>query len=199
MRAGITSSSDIAPLKKFLQQQCKRSEKEWQIIKDFFTPEQFLKNEYFIKEGKICRKMAFVAKGVMRYCMYHADGTEATCFFMCDNDFVGDPDSYFEQKPSAMNVQALTNCELFTISFENMQQLFQHFDRAKEITAAIDHYVMKKMLHQRTFLLNLDAAVRYKEFMRSYPHILQSVPLSFVANFLGITQQSLSRLRKSLS
>jgi hypothetical protein len=54
------------------------------------------------------------------------------------------------------------------------------------------------MLHQRTFLLNLDAIVRYKEFMREYPHVLQRVPLSYIANFLGIAQHSLSRLRKQM-
>jgi len=79
-----------------------------------------------------------------------------------------------------------------------MQKLLQQLSRDKEINAAIDHYVMMKMLYQRTFLLNLDATVRYKEFMREYAHILQRIPLSYIANFLGITQQSLSRLRKQM-
>jgi hypothetical protein len=79
-----------------------------------------------------------------------------------------------------------------------MQKLLQQVPRGKEINAAIDHYVMMKMLYQRTFLLNLDATVRYKEFMREYANILQRVPLSYIANFLGITQQSLSRLRKQV-
>ena len=135
----------------------------------------------------------------MRYCMFHEDGTEATCFFMCRNDFVGDPESFFPQNPSKMNIHALTDCRLITLSYENSKKIFQHFERAKEITAAIDHYVMNKMLYQRTFLLNLDAAVRYREFMKEFPHILQQIPLSYVANFLGITQQSLSRLRRSLT
>jgi len=88
---------------------------------------------------------------------------------------------------------------LFTIAFENMQKLLQQVSRGKEINAAIDHYVMTKMLYQRTFLLNLDASVRYKEFMKEYGNILQRVPLSYIASFLGITQQSLSRLRKNIS
>ena len=87
---------------------------------------------------------------------------------------------------------------IFFLRFMRMQKLLQQIPRGTEIHAAIDHYVTKKMLYQRTFLLNLDAAVRYKEFMREYAHILQRIPLSYIANFLGITQQSLSRLRKQM-
>ena len=130
--------------------------------------------------------------------MFREDGTDVTCFFMCENDFIGDPESFFSQQPSNKNVQALTDCQLITISFENMQKFLQHVPRGKEINAAIDHYVMSKMIYQRTFMLNLDATVRYKEFMREYANILQRVPLSYIANFLGITQQSLSRLRKKI-
>jgi CRP-like cAMP-binding protein len=194
----VTNQDYILRFKKFNQQQFQVSEEEWEVIKECFQLQPFPKNEYFVSQGKVCRKLAFIAEGVMRYCMFRDDGTDVTCFFMCENDFVGDPESYFPQKPSDKNVQALTDCQLISISYENMQKLLQQNSRGKEINAAIDHYVMMKMLYQRTFLLNLDATVRYKEFMREYANILQRVPLSYIANFLGITQQSLSRLRKKI-
>src|SRR5882672_10186725 len=136
-----TTNSDFLQFKKFLQQECKVSEEEWQITTQYFKAEPFPKNEYFLKEGNICRKIAFIADGVMRYCMFHEDGTEATCFFMSRNDFVGDPESFYPQKPSRMNIQALTDCRLITLSHENNKKIFQHLERSKEITAAIDHYV----------------------------------------------------------
>ena len=194
-----TATKDyILRFKKINQQQFQVSEEEWEVIKECFLLQPFSKNEYFVSQGKVCRKLAFIAEGVVRYCMFRDDGTDVTCFFMCENDFVGDPESFFSQKPSDMNAQTLTDCQLITISYENMQKLLQQVPRGKEINAAIDHYVMMKMLYQRTFLLNLDATVRYKEFMREYANILQRVPLSYIANFLGITQQSLSRLRKQV-
>jgi len=194
----VTDQDYILRFKKFNQQQFQVSEEEWEVVKECFQLQPFPKNEYFVSQGKVCRKLAFIAEGVMRYCMFRDDGTDVTCFFMCENDFVGDPESYFPQKPSDKNVQALTDCQLISISYENMQKLLQQNFRGKEINAAVDHYVMMKMLYQRTFLLNLDATVRYKEFMREYAHILQRIPLSYIANFLGITQQSLSRLRKQI-
>ena len=183
---------------KFQQQQFHFTKEECESAAEYFQLESFPKQAYFVSQGKVCRKLAFVAEGVMRYCMFRDDGSDVTCFFMCENDFVGDPDSYFAQKPSDKNVQALTDCQLITTSYDDMQKLLHHLPRGKEILAAIDHYVTMKLLYQRTFLLNLDASVRYHEFIREYSNVLKRVPLSYIANFLGITQQSLSRLRKQM-
>jgi CRP-like cAMP-binding protein len=195
----VADQDYILRFKKFNEQQFQISEEEWDVMKEYFRLQPFPKNEYFVSQGKVCRKLAFIAEGVVRYCMFRDDGTEVTCFFMCENDFVGNPESFFSQKPSDMNAQTLTDCRLITISYENMQKLLRQVPRGKEINAAVDHYIMMKMLYQRTFLLNLDATVRYKEFMRECAHILHRIPLSYVANFLGITQQSLSRLRQQIS
>jgi len=188
----------ISDFKEFSREQFKISEQQWEELKDYIELQTFPKNEYFMSQGKVCRKLAFISEGVMRYCMFRDDGSDITCFFMCENDFVGDPESFISQKPSDKNLQALTDCQLIVISFENMHKILQHVPNAPQINAAIDHYVMMKMLYQRTFLLNLDATVRYREFMREYSHVLQRIPLSYVANFLGIAQQSLSRLRKQI-
>ena len=197
-RSSDSTSDHIQNFLKFQQEQFHLTKEECESATEYFQLESFAKNDYFVTQGKVCRKLAFIAEGIMRYCMFRDDGSDVTCFFMCENDFVGDPDSFFEQKPSDKNVQALTDCQLITISYGNMQKLLQNVPRGKEVNAAIAHYVTMRMLHQRTFLLNLDATVRYKEFMREYPHVLQRVPLSYVANFLGIAQQSLSRLRKQI-
>ena len=199
MTASKSIQDHMSRFKKFLQQEVQLSEKEWEIAKEYFQLQSFPKNEYFVRQGKVCRKLAFIAEGVMRYCMFRDDGSEVTCFFMCENDFAGDPESFYAQKPSDKNVQALTDCRLITFPYENIQKIIPQLPRGKEIFAAIDHYVMMKLLYQRTFMLNLDATVRYKEFMKEYADILQRIPLSYVANFLGIRQQSLSRLRKQIS
>lgn len=198
MKKSSDSPDHIQNFLKFQQQQLHVTKDECQRLAEYFQLESFPKNEYFVSQGKVCRKLAFIAEGVMRYCMFRDDGSDVTCFFMCEKDFVGDPDSFFSQEPSDKNVQALTDCQLITISHDKMQRLLQDVPRGKEVNAAIAHYVTMRMLHQRTFLLNLDATLRYKEFMREYPHVLQRVPLGYIANFLGIAQQSLSRLRKQM-
>jgi len=198
MKPAIFIKDHPLQFKKFLGHQFNLPETDWEIVEDCFQLQSFPKNEYFVSLGKVCHKLAFIAEGVMRYCMFREDGTDVTCFFMCENDFAGDPESFFSKNPSDKNVQALTDCQLIVISYENMQKLLQN-PRGKEIYAGINEYVLTKMLYQRTFLLNLDASSRYQEFMKEYSHVLQRVPLSYVASFLGIKQQSLSRLRKQIS
>jgi hypothetical protein len=127
------------------------------------------------------------------------DGLDITCYFSSEDNFVGDPDSFFSHKPSDKNIQALTDSEVVGFSLENMKNILANFPRFEKIMQFIDHDVMMGLMSQRDFLQHTEAAIKYQKFMEQYPHILQRVPLSYVASFLGITQQSLSRLRKQHS
>ena len=184
-------------LKKFLQSNFQLSESDWIIIEPFFEEVILRKYDYFIKEGKVCRRMAFIAEGVLRYCM-NRDGEDITCYFVSEDNFAGDPDSFLSRQPSDKNMQALTDCVLFGISYDNCKKMEKSFLRFGEISGSINHRVMMDLLMQRDFLQQADALTKYKEFISKFPHILQRVPLSYVASFLGIAQQSLSRLRRQI-
>jgi len=172
---------------------------DWHVVSDYFQPRKVDKNEFFVSSGKVCRELSFIEEGVMRYCFFREDGSDTTCVFMREGDFVGDPESFFSRTPSDKNLQALTNCQLMVITFDRMQQMLREYPQAVRLNAAIDHYVMTKMLDQRTAILNMDAKERYQKFIEDYPDVIQRVSLNHVASFLGITQQSLSRLRKEIS
>ena len=181
-----------------LQANYQVSEKDWDIIKECGETLHVKKNEYFVQQGKVCRWLSFIAEGAMRYCMFR-DGEDITCYFVCENEFAGDRDSFFEHKPSERNMQSLTDCVLLGISYDNLQKLYKLFPRFEEITGLIDRKVMMSLMTQRDFLQHADATTKYQYFMEHYPHILQRVPLGYIASFLGITQQSLSRLCKEIS
>jgi CRP-like cAMP-binding protein len=184
--------------KKHLQDNYQVSDKEWDDMKEYIDPITVKKNEYFVREGKVCRRMGFIADGVLRFCM-NRDGEDITCYFVSENGFAGDPDSFYARKPSDKNVQALTDCLLMTMSYDNYNKLGKAFPRFEVIMRLIDHKVMMDLMTQRDFIQHADAATKYQKFIESYPHILRRVPLSYIASFLGITQQSLSRLRKDIS
>jgi CRP-like cAMP-binding protein len=194
-----TTENYALRFKKHLQDNYRVSENEWNLLKDYHQCVTVKKNEYFVQKGKVCRMLAFIADGVMRYCMYREDGEEITCFFVSENEFAGDPESFTAQKPSDKNLHALTDCTLIGISPDHMQKMLKALPRFAEIMASIDRAVMMKLLGQRDLFYNMDAAAKYQKFIEYYPHILQRVPLSYVASFLGIKQQSLSRLRKQIS
>jgi CRP-like cAMP-binding protein len=184
--------------KQYLQENFKLSEEDWHLAKPFISEVDVKKNNYFLKEGKICRKMGFVKEGVMRYHMINDAGNDITCYFVSENDFVGDPTSFVNQAPSTFNLQALTDCHLITLSFEAIKELKGRAS-LHLVAAAIGHRTTTSLLDQRSQLMNKDSATRYRDFVNQYPHILQRAPLSCVATFLDITPQSLSRLRKQFS
>lgn len=174
------------------------TESEWQQVKQYVEVLRVPKNNFFVKQGKVCRYMAFIAEGVMRYCTFREDGEDITCYFLSENDFVGDPDSFAKQKPSLLNAQALTDCVLVGFSFENLMKLLHEMPRATQVGNEISIKVSMSLSDQKTFMIGKDATFKYREFMKRYPHILQRVPLSYIASYLGIKQQSLSRLRKQI-
>ena len=168
-------------------------------MKEHLTVTELGKNEFFVMQGKVCRRLGFVAKGIMRFCKFNEKGEDLTCFFISDNGFAGDPTSFASQMPSTMNNQALTDCTLITFTLEDFQKLPLAVPRFREIFSAIDQRVTFDLLGQKDFMFNKDSAARYQEFMKRYPHILQQVPLGYIASYLEITPQSHSRLRKQLS
>ena len=149
-----------------------------------------------MREGRVCRHLGFIAEGVMRYTRFEESGQETTCYFVSENDFCADPVSFDTQKSSTMNLHAITECVLITISYDANQNLLKELPRHRELLAAIDRKTNMDLMHQRDFLINKDASSRYEYFVKNYPHILQRVPLGHIASFLDITQQSLSRLRR---
>lgn len=194
-----TTENYTLRFRKYLQDNYQVTENEWDLVKDYLQCVTVKKNQYFLQKGSVCRMLGFIAEGVMSYCMHREDGEEITCFFVCENEFAGDPDSFYTQKPSDKNLHALTDCTLIGISFDSMQKILKAFPRFTEIMVLIDKKVMMGLLGQRDLFYNLDAAAKYETFIEHYPHILKRVPLSYVASFLGIKQQSLSRLRKQIS
>lgn len=190
---------DLTAYKNHLAANFHVDDREWKIFQREARVEHLAKGTYFVREGKVCQKLGFIMEGVMRYLRHEESGTETTCYFVSENEFAGDPDSFVSRKPSDKNLRTVTDCMLVTICVESWQRLMRDLPRFVEITHAIDHKTSMDLLAQRDFLLNRDAASRYRYFVEHYPHILQRTPLGYVASYLDITPQSLSRLRKQLS
>lgn len=152
------------------------------------------KGEFLIKEGKVCQHVYFLEHGCVRG-FYDLDGKEVTYWFAFDNTFVTSFFSFISRKSCFENIQAIEDCTLWALTYENLQQLYlQHSDM--ERMGRIMHERYYVMLEER-FLRNhfKEAKERYENLMLNSPHILQRVPLGYVASYLGITQETLSRIR----
>lgn len=183
---------------RFYKNYASLNRKEEQSLMDRLDLEVVKRGECYLEMGKVCRKLGFIAKGVMRYCNLKDDGSVVTCYFIAENEFAADTESFETGRPSALMIEALTDCLVISIHKHNEPWLKQNLPKYMEASNRMGQEFMVKLINQRRFLLNQDAKSRYLHFLKEYPAILQRAPLGAVASFLGITQQSLSRLRSQL-
>jgi len=148
-------------------------------------------------EGKVCNHVYFLESGCLRG-FYNLDGKEITYWFGFENSFVTSFFSFISRKPAVENIQLIEDCTLWAIHYNELQMLYnKHADI--ERLGRIMHERYYVMLEER-FVANhfKEARERYENLLSTAPHILQRVPLGYIASYLGITQETLSRIRNKV-
>lgn len=154
------------------------------------------KGDFFIKEGKTSKEVAFVVSGIFRSFYYSSLQEEVTYCFSFSNSFVSAYSSFLTQTPTAENIQALTNVELLVVSRDDILELEKSSVNWLRFFKFISDQEYVKM-EKRIFLLQKETAeTRYKDLLDNHPEFLQLIPLNYLSSYLGITQRHLSRIRK---
>lgn len=155
------------------------------------------KDEYFSEAGKTPRQVGFVVEGIIRGCYYNRKGEEITRCFVPENNLVVDYFNFEAETPSSEYLQACTPCKLMVFSkrsWEELSQTILGWDPIKNRMVQLCMFQKSR----KGPVISQDATTRYLEFMENYPSLINRVPLAYVASYLGVTQQSLSRIRKNL-
>ena len=155
------------------------------------------RNKILIDEGQVADIIAFTNKGYLRVYFNH-DGDEITRDITPINTFATALPSFINQTPSYEIIRAITDCELFIIKRKDLEYLYDNFPKWERVGRRImeDMFVdAQQRLYQ---FITQTAEVRYRMLLHHYPDMIQNVPLKYIADFLGIKLQSLSRLRKTI-
>jgi len=165
-------------------------------IASHFVEQTFSKNDFILREGTVSNKYLFLAAGFMRAYTIDYEGNEITTGFYSKNEVVFEVSSFFTRSQSKENIQALVDCRAYVISFEGLNKLFhtipdfRDFGRAMLVKGFVS-------LKQRTLaLINETAEERYANLIHTQPDIFQYAQLKHIATYLGITDTSLSRIRR---
>jgi CRP-like cAMP-binding protein len=170
---------------------------ELQNILSQYERKEFSKNDYLIKEGTVADYYYFMESGFARSYVIDQEGNDITTKFFSGTDIVIDWHSYFLKTRCREYIQAVTPCVAWKISFENFMKLF-HIESFREVgrTRLINNYFELK---NHSVSVIADAAKdRYLNLLEAKPDIVQNVPLKQIATYLGITDTSLSRIRKDI-
>jgi CRP-like cAMP-binding protein len=168
-------------------------------IAGFFHERKFSRNDILIPSGKISNEYYFIATGYVRSFVYNMDGEDITTGFCSPNQIACELSSFFKRIPSKEDFQALSDCETLCITFEDLQIAFHTMPEFREFGRAI--LVNAYALLKQNMIANLQetAEERYANMLKSNPDIFQHAPLKTIASFLGITDTSLSRIRKEFA
>lgn len=154
---------------------------------------------YFQPMFKIANEIAFVEKGVLRVYGAEANGNEVTKYFVRENQFVVDLESYYASTPCKNAFQAAVNTELYTIHKLVIDQLCEEIPTFYLFLKSITEVHLLNKIKDNDFLNFGDSKTKYLEFVKRYPTLMQQIPQHYIASYLKITPQSLSRIRKGLS
>jgi CRP-like cAMP-binding protein len=165
-------------------------------IASHFKEKTIEKNDLLLKEGQICNMNFFLESGIMRAYTIDTEGNEITTSFFSNNEFVLEPGSMFQRVPSKESIQAIEDCTGYYITYDELQMLFHSLPEFRELGRAILVRGFINFKNHSISLINQTAEERYNHFMATRPNILQHAPLKHIATYLGITDTSLSRIRK---
>ncbi|MGZ3854567.1 MAG: Crp/Fnr family transcriptional regulator [Flavisolibacter sp.] len=167
-------------------------------IAEHFQDKEIEKGELFLKEGHVSNEYLVLEKGFMRSYSFDLEGKEVTTAFHNNTYPVFEVASFFNRTPSRENIQALANCSGWFITYDQLNMLFHTVTEFRDFGRSI---LVKGFAGLKTRMLSMiteTAEERYISLLRSNPDVFQYTPLKQIASYLGITDTSLSRIRKEM-
>jgi CRP-like cAMP-binding protein len=170
------------------------SDEAQHALHNCFEQVVFSKNEYLLEEGKICRHLYFLEQGALRG-FYNLDGKEITHWFGFENDFVTSFHSFITQESAVENIQLLEGSILWAISKETLAGLFNRYHEIERLVRIVQEKYYIRLEERFVNAQFKTATERYENLLLQTPHILERVSLGHIASYLGISQETLSRIR----
>jgi CRP-like cAMP-binding protein len=175
------------------------SEDEFNFCKTLFLPKKIRKRQYLLQEGDVCKYNTFVSKGLLRSYTIDNKGTEHILQFAFEGWWIGDIYSFLTEKPSLFNIEAMEECELLLLTKPSMDLLLEKipvFERYFRILVQNNLIATQKRLMGT---LSETAEEKYTNLINNFPGCLQRVPQHMIASYLGITRETLSRIRSQIA
>jgi CRP-like cAMP-binding protein len=190
---------DLQQIKAYLDQIATISNSDWDFFTSKLQPRVIPKKAIFLKLNDIENYISFIESGVVRLYIPKEDPEKEITFgFSFKDQFISAYDSFLTQTPSAYQLQALTETSLLSITYDDLQEVYNKTQIGNLIgrLTAERLFLLKSKREQN--LLNLSAEERYMKLFKERPELLKVIPLKYISSYIGVTPQALSRIRKRL-
>ena len=169
------------------------------LIKSKASEIELHKDDYYWEAGKTVRQIGFLTEGVLRVYYYNNKGEEITRYFIDENHLILPGNTIDDIYTPAEYLSAITDCKLVVFSRQDWKELSDTIIGWDNIIHQIVVKHHSEKVARRSELISQDGTERYLDFLQKFPTLANRVPLSYIASYLGITQSSLSRIRKNIS
>ncbi len=174
------------------------TEEQFNHWSSLFIPKKMKKGEFLLNEGEVCKYTAFVVKGCLRLYTIDNKGKEHIMQFAPENWWISDMDSFAKGTPSVYFIDALEGSEVLLIDFPSQDKSLNQIPKLALFFQQLMQNRQTASQKRIIFSMSASAEDRYLDFLKTYPSFTQRVPQHMIASYLGITPESLSRIRKQV-
>lgn len=189
---------EYASMRNFISRFIRFSDNDWQLLQSI-TARRFLrKGEFVLQAGQVCSHVTFINKGFVR--IYNVVNDEdLTVNFAFEGNFITDYASFVSRKPSGDFIVAMEDLEILQIGYDNLQAAYSQSPTWERFGRLMAEYILLFIASRNKSLLFDTPEERYLNLLRERPKVMVNVPLKYIASYLGITPEALSRIRKRLA
>jgi len=163
-------------------------------ISNCLQKETHPKKTIILKEGEVCHRLYFIEKGFVR-AFYRRNNQEITSWFMTENQMIISVNSFFSQKPGYENIEVLEDTTLISITYNDLQRLYYEFPEFNYVGRVLTEYYYS-LSEERLFGMRMQSTQeKYEMLLKNHSEIFKRAPLKYIASYLGMKPETLSRLR----
>lgn len=172
---------------------------EWELCKQSFSPKKMRKKQFLLQEGDVCKRIAFIEKGALYSYSTDEKGSQHVIQFGFEGWWIADLYSYFNNEPSSLNIEILEDSELLLIDRTQHERLLQEIPKYGKYTRIIFQNAFVALQRRIESALGLTAEEKYSRLIEQSPQFMNRVPLHLIASYLGVSPETLSRVRGQLA
>ncbi len=175
-------------------------DRDWSLFSSKLIKREFKKKSFLLEAGAIENYLSIIEFGAVRFCIPKADEDSTITFgFSFENEFVSAYNSFLTQTSSIYHIQALTKTNVWSISYTDLQDVYNTTKVGDRIGRLSAERLLLIKSKRELSLLNDTATERYLKLFVDRPNVIKEIPLKYIASYIGVTPQALSRIRKQIS
>ena len=195
MTSGAKDQTSTTVLIEYFSKMLPLSDEEKGLVTSKFQPRLYRKRQYILQEGDVCNTLSFVISGCLRMYKVDESGTTHIIQFAIENWWMSDLGGFHSGKPSALNIEAVEDTTVLQIKRDDLVDLYLRAPKFDRIFRVLIENSLVKMQERLLQTMGSDARERYEEFLKQYPALANRIPNTYIASFLGITPEFLSKIR----